>query len=119
MEASFNLGVALDGLDDFAGAEEQFRHVLRLNPDDTESRYRLGITLAQQSKCAEALDAFEQVVAKEPTHAEAHWMAGRELAHFERHAEARAALVRLRELRPDLMEDWQELLDLWERVRNA
>jgi Flp pilus assembly protein TadD len=82
-------------------------------------RYRLGITLAQQSKCAEALDAFEQVVAKEPTHAEAHGMAARELAHFERHAEARAALVRLRELRPDLMEDWQELLDLWERVRNA
>jgi len=119
LEASYNLGVALCMLEDYAGSEEHFRHVLRLTPDNPDPRYRLGVALAQQSKCGEALNAFELVIAKDPTHAEAHAMAARELVHFKRDAEARTLLARVRELRPDLMEEWQELSDLWQKLEGA
>ena len=44
-------------------------------------------------------------------------MAAGELAHFKRDSEACVLLDRVRELQPELMEEWPELNDLWRKLR--
>jgi protein O-GlcNAc transferase len=114
-EATYNLGVALAELNDFAGAEQCFRAIEASGPD-AEISMRLGWALAEQSKCAAALSVFESILDRDPQNAEAHAMAARELFHFGRLQEARVALERVRSLRPQLFEDWEELKALWLKV---
>ena len=59
-------GVALETEGKFDEAVEQFRHVLRLRPDDNSARYNLANTLLAQGVLEEAAANFRQVLSAAP-----------------------------------------------------
>jgi superkiller protein 3 len=60
------LGVELGRLGKPAPAEQEFRQVLRLDPDSIEARADLGIALYEQGKLDDALKQFEDVLHRNP-----------------------------------------------------
>ena len=114
----YNLGVALTELESYTEAELHFRRALELRPAEPVVLLRLAFVLAQQSKCAEALQAAESVLAADPDSADAHILVARELAHFGRNAEAKAALERALALKPDILDTWKDVEELWESLQS-
>jgi hypothetical protein len=52
----------------------------------------------------------------DPSHTEAYAMAARELAHFKRDTEAKQMLERVQAMNPRLLDEWEELAALWNRL---
>jgi Flp pilus assembly protein TadD len=61
-----NLGEALRGVGDMAGAEAAYRETLRLSPRDAGAMSLLGFVIAQQGRTEEAKAAFNAALAIEP-----------------------------------------------------
>jgi hypothetical protein len=61
-----NLGEALRGVGDMAGAEAEYRETLRLSPRDAGALSLLGYAIAQQGRTEEAKAVFHAAMAIEP-----------------------------------------------------
>lgn len=55
----------------WTSAEEAYRHVLRLDPNNTNARLGLGSSLFQQARSEEALECFELILDAEPNNSTA------------------------------------------------
>ena len=62
-----NLGAALCGLKDFAGAEASLRKSIQLKGDEPYSHFKLGETLEAEGKLADALQAYEEAAKLAPS----------------------------------------------------
>jgi len=60
------LGFALAGSDDVAGASEQFRLALQLQPNDAGVEANLGVALAEMGRFAEAKRHLERALEIDP-----------------------------------------------------
>ncbi len=69
--AANNLGIALFAQKQFAEAENWFRHVLRINPNDADVYFNLGNVLLQLKRLDEAVACFEEALRLNPNHADA------------------------------------------------
>jgi Tfp pilus assembly protein PilF len=67
-QAAFYLGVALEGLEDGAGAIEQYRQALALDPKLADASQNLAALLLDAAKEKEALEVVRAALAHTPTH---------------------------------------------------
>ena len=71
-DAYQGIGIALSRDDDWAGAEEQFRLAIELDPDSPQARWLLGDALLRNNFPAQALGPFRKAVQLAPKSAPAH-----------------------------------------------
>ncbi len=69
--ATNNLGIVLFARHQLSEAENCFRHVLRLNPNDADVHFNLGNVLLQLKHLDEAVACFEEALRLNPNHADA------------------------------------------------
>jgi Flp pilus assembly protein TadD len=98
----FEQGKALLRLDDMAGASEEFRKTVELQPDHAGAWSNLGATLGELDRPAEALAAFERALAIEPDSQHTVNNIGVVQRELGRLAESEASFRRVIELSPDL-----------------
>src|ERR1043166_2954433 len=67
-----NLGVILEGRDDYVAADKMIRRAIELQPDFPEAHYNLGNLLADQLRFPEAVAAFDRASDLRPGYAAAH-----------------------------------------------
>ena len=74
--ARFNLAELLRGIGDFAAAIEEYREVVRVEPDDEIAHMYFGITLLMDTEdFSAAISEFREVIRLEPDNANAHsWL---------------------------------------------
>jgi tetratricopeptide (TPR) repeat protein len=65
-DAHYNLGFAMAGQNDFAGAVEQFEAALKLQPQDAAVEANLGVALAEMERYVEAKSHFEHALQLDP-----------------------------------------------------
>jgi tetratricopeptide (TPR) repeat protein/glycosyltransferase involved in cell wall biosynthesis len=70
-EGYFNLGAALQNLEDSDGAIAAFQQALHLRPDYPEAHLNLGHLYKRQERYAEAAEQFQQAIALKPNYAKA------------------------------------------------
>ena len=102
VEALRNLGSALYGLKDYAGAEANFRQALALRPDPG-TRINLGMSLRELGRHEEALEQLREVAQAAPDQAIVHHHVGATLVELGRPDEAIPAYRRAIELDPHLV----------------
>lgn len=95
--ARLNLGLALVKQRDYAGAEEQFRAILRLDPSSSRGHGSLALALALQGRLADAEPHAREAVRRAPRSAEARntlaWILAHRGAGTEAEAVAREAIA--------------------------
>ena len=101
-EDHFEQGKALLRLDDMAGASEEFRKTVELQPDHVKAWSNLGATLGELDRPAEALAAFERALALEPESEHTLNNIGVVQRELGRLNESEASFRRVIELSPDL-----------------
>jgi tetratricopeptide (TPR) repeat protein len=72
---AFKLGLELYEKEDWAGALEAFRRVIRLQPNDVNAHYNISLALWKLSRLDEALVAARQAFALEPSDEKRKWLA--------------------------------------------
>ena len=85
---------------DFDTAEGDFRHALRLRPDDGAAHTNLGLTLLYEDRAQEALDSFQAAVRLEPDQPGAHYGLASAAAKLGQADNAVAALRQATSLNP-------------------
>lgn len=68
----YQLGIALQGLGDLAGAAAAYEYVLRVQPDHIEALCQLGMVYASLGRVDDAITLFQQALRIRPNHAAAH-----------------------------------------------
>jgi spermidine synthase len=86
---------------DPAGAVEQYRRALELDPLDVQAHYNLGTALADLGRSDEALARYREAVRLQPSHAQAQHNLGAALANRGRLDEAIEHFRRAAALAPD------------------
>ena len=71
-DAHYSLGVTLWQSGDFAGAAEELRQAIQVQPSYAEAYYTLGTVLKQMNQLPEAADALRQAIRLDPDFAGAH-----------------------------------------------
>ncbi|MEJ2457635.1 MAG: tetratricopeptide repeat protein [Novosphingobium sp.] len=92
------LGAALLSLNDYAGAEQAFRHAVEADPDHPASYNNLAISLRKQDRPDEAEAIYREVIARKPDYADAQYNLANLLQIAERDDEAAehfAATIRI------------------------
>jgi tetratricopeptide (TPR) repeat protein len=110
--AQADLGVALDGAGDEAGAAAHYAEALRLKPDMPnlhKAHDDLGIALAKLGRLPEAQAQFEEAVRLMPSFPAAHNDLGNALRREGRLGEAEAELREAVRLQPDYTTAWLNL----------
>ena len=95
-----NLGMALSGRGDVAGAAFHFQQALRLKPDLAAAHFNLGLLLMRSDRAAEAETLFKRAVELDPHSAEIRSGLGHLLERQGRHEEAIVHLSRAVQIRP-------------------
>ncbi len=99
-EVHFRLGKVLQLQNDFAGASEEFRKALAIEPEYVGALIGQGQVDAQLNKPGEALERFDTAIEIDPHQPEAHLARGQTLEALGRPDEALAAYFRSLELNP-------------------
>jgi predicted Zn-dependent protease len=94
---------------DMFGAEREFRSVLEIDPDNTQSRSMLAKIAFSRNDPAAAERWIEEAIAKDPVVAEYHYLFGLFVARSGRAAEAELSIRRSLELDPSFPEAWSLL----------
>ena len=98
------LGALKGDLGDTAGAEDDLRQALALQPDLAEAHYNLGNVLRMRGKLREAIASVERAVGINPDYAAAWTSLGRLYVSQKDAASAERCCQRAVSLRPDSME---------------
>jgi protein O-mannosyl-transferase len=99
--AHLNLGVALAGRGKLAEAVEQYREVLRVNPNHTLALNELGKVLAKRGQFVEAIAYYRTALAIRPDSAEAHNNYGLALIGLKNYDEAAKHFLQAIEVKSD------------------
>jgi tetratricopeptide (TPR) repeat protein len=113
-----NLGVALVGAGDLAGAREAYGDALRVNPYEALAHFNLGNVEQRAGRLAEAAAAYERAVEADPGLGQAHFELARTYLRLERVGDALPHARRAVEFLPGHEPSRQMLADL-ERARGA
>ena len=92
-----------------AQAEQIYREILRVDPNQADAVYLLGQLLNQRGQSAEAIDFFVRLVNLYPENAEFHSNLGAAYWGAGRHADATASFQTAVQLRPDFVEAFSHL----------
>lgn len=113
-----NLGVALAGAGDPAGAREAYGAALRINPHEALAHFNLGNVEQRAGRLAEAAEAYERAVEADPGLGQAHFELARTYLRLERVEDALPHARRAVEFLPGHEPSRQMLADL-ERALGA
>jgi tetratricopeptide (TPR) repeat protein len=94
---------------DMLGAEREFRSVLEIDPENTQSRSMLAKIAFSRKDPASAKRWIEEAIAKDPEVAEYHYLLGLFEARMGKGAEAEPSVRRSLELDPSFPEAWSLL----------
>lgn len=107
-----NLGIALSGQGDIAGARSAYEEALRLNPFEPLAWFNLGNDLQRAQRYDEAAEAYAQAVSADPGLGIGHFELGRTYIRLERFRDALRHARRAVEFLPDHQPSRQMLADL-------
>lgn len=107
-----NLGIALAGQGDPAGAREAYEEALSLNPFEPLAWFNLGNDLQRAQRYEEAADAYARAVEADPGLGIGHFELGRSYIRLERFEDALRHARRAVEFLPDHQPSRQMLADL-------
>lgn len=107
-----NLGIALTGNGDAAGAREAYDEAIRLNPHEALAHFNLGNYFQQAARYEEAAAAYERAVDTDPGLGRAHFELGRTLFRLERFGDALPHARRAVEFSPEHTPSRQMLAEL-------
>lgn len=107
-----NLGIALTGDGDAAGARQAYERALALNPHEALAHFNLGNFFQQAGRYEEATAAYEGAVASDPGLGRAHFELGRTYFRLERFADALPHARRAVEFSPEHVPSRQMLQEL-------
>jgi tetratricopeptide (TPR) repeat protein len=113
-----NLGIALAGSGDPAGAREAYEEALRLNPYEALAHFNLGNTYQLAERYEDAAASYARAVAADPGLGLGHFELGRTYIRLERFDEALPHARRAVEFMPEHQGSRQMLADL-ERALGA
>jgi Flp pilus assembly protein TadD len=108
-----NLGSDYLSKADFAGAEKQFKEVLRVNQNDSQAYFNLGHVLMLTKRFAEAEKALQQGLQKQPDSAFGHFLLGSLYSRTGRGSEAERNLNDAIQLDPAMSQAYLQLVALY------
>ena len=100
LEITRNLAFALRDSDKPAAAAENFREVVRLDPNDIVSHFQLGVLLGEDEKHGEAIPHFDAVLEHDARNAQALYNRAKALLAIGRFAEAESEFAQTARLLP-------------------
>lgn len=100
VDVRLNLGAVLLQVNNLEGAEEQFLHTLRIEPDNARALFSIGTLRARQHQDQEAAAYYRQAVASDPDYTDAHFNLANAMLRLHRFDEAQAHFLRVAELDP-------------------
>jgi Flp pilus assembly protein TadD len=108
-----NLGSDYLSKADFAGAEKEFKEVLRVNQNDSQAYFNLGHVLMLTKRFAEAEKALQQGLQKQPDSAFGHFLLGFLYSRTGRGSEAERNLNDAIQLDPAMSQAYLQLVNLY------
>ena len=108
-----NLGSDYLSKADFAGAEKQFKEVLRVNQNDSQAYFNLGHVLMLTKRFAEAEKALQQGLQKQPDSAFGHFLLGSLYSRTGRGSEAERNLNDALQFDPAMSQAYLQLVALY------
>ena len=100
MKITFKQAITAHKEGNFKEAENLYRSILKIHPENLDAMNNLGIILDQNSKFDEAQTNYNKVIKLKPDMVEAHYNLGNTLLKLERLKEAEASYRKVIELNP-------------------
>lgn len=95
-----NLGITLQFLNHFQGAEENFREAIRLNPDFTQAHFQLGLVLEQMQRFDASIEELRKAASLDAQFPEPHMAMARAYRRMGNEAAAREEVQTYLRLHP-------------------
>ncbi|MBZ5705898.1 MAG: tetratricopeptide repeat protein [Acidobacteriia bacterium] len=114
-----NLGSDYLSKADYAGAEKQFKEVLRVNQNDSQAYFNLGHVLTLTNRFEEAEKALQQGLQKQPDSAFGHFLLGSLYSRTGRGSEAERNLNDALQLDPAMPQAYLQLVNLYLQQRRS
>jgi Flp pilus assembly protein TadD len=112
-----NLGSDYLSKADFAGAEKEFKEVLRVNQNDSQAYFNLGHVLMLTKRFAEAEKVLQQGLQKQPDSAFGHFLLGSLYSRTGRGSEAERNLNDAIQLDPAMSQAYLQLVALYVQLQ--
>ena len=114
-----NLGSDYLSKADYAGAEQQFKEVLRVNQNDSQAYFNLGDVYTLTKRFAEAEKVLQQGLQKQPDSALGHFLLGSLYSRTGRGGEAERNLNDAVQLDPTMSRVYLQMVNLYLQQRRS
>ncbi len=106
------LGLCLQNIDKFAGAEEEFKRALELDPAYTEAQNNLGVLDVREKRTDVAVDMFQKAILDDPRYIDAYLNLGVVLGDADKLFEASQQFQKVIDLSPDRADAYTGLAEI-------